>query len=125
MKPYELIRSLKPQKMINKILVLVFFSVTMQAFSQNIYSTQYESQADLSIFVVDYEGQCDLKVYKVDYSSQAEKNKGLWYFVDYESQADKKIFFVDYEGQADLNIFFVDYASQAGWRDKSKMHLMF
>lgn len=59
----------------------------------------------------------------MDYQSQANKD-GLWYFVDYASQADKKIFFVDYASQADLKIYFMDYQSQAGWRNKSKLHLL-
>ena len=40
-------------------------------------------------------------------------------------RADKTIFFVDYESRADLKIFFVDYESRAGWRNKSKQHLLY
>ncbi len=61
------------------------------------------------------------KIYKVDYESQADLKV---FVVNYESQADKKVYFVDYESQADLKIYFVDYESQAGWRNKSKMHLL-
>ena len=43
----------------------------------------------------------------------------------YESRADKKIYFVDYESRADLKVFFVDYESRAGWRNKSKQHLLY
>ena len=57
------------------------------------------------------------------YANQANKD-GLWFSVDYESQADKKVFFVEYESQADLKIYFFDYESQAGWRNKSKQHLL-
>lgn len=69
--------------------------------------------------------QADLNVFKVEYSSQAKANEGLWYFVKYKSQSDKKIFFVDYESESDLKIFFVKYKSQAGWKNKSKKHLLF
>lgn len=93
--------------------------------AQNILSVQYENQADVKVFVVDYENQADLKVYKVDYENQAQGNEGLWYFVKYANQADKRIYFVDYENQSDLKIFFVKYQNQAGWRDKSKQHLMY
>lgn len=75
--------------------------------------------------MVDYESQADLKVFKVDYSSQVNGNKGLWYFVEYISQADKRICFVDYASQSDLKIYFVKYSSQAGWRNKSKQHLLY
>ena len=43
----------------------------------------------------------------------------------YESRADKTVFFVDYESRADLKIFFVEYESRAGWRNKSKQHLLY
>jgi hypothetical protein len=77
------------------------------------------------VYVVEYENQCDLKVFRVDYPNQADGNKGLWYFVDYQNQCDKKIYFVEYENQCDLKIFFVKYKNQAGWKDKSKQHLMY
>ena len=54
-----------------------------------------------------------------------EGNEGHWHFVEYESRADKKVFFVDYESRADLKVFFVDYQSRAGWRNKSKQHLLY
>ena len=33
--------------------------------------------------------------------------------------------FVDYESRADLKVFFVEYESRAGWRNKSKQHLLY
>ena len=59
------------------------------------------------------------------YSSQADGYDGLWDFVDYESQADKKIYFVEHESQSDLKIYFVKYKSQAGWKNRSKKHLLY
>jgi hypothetical protein len=105
------------------IVLTVIFSACLQ--SQTVFSVEYESRADVKVFVVDYESRADLLVYKVDYESRATGNDGKWFFVDYESRAKKKIFFVDYESRADLKIFFVDYESRAGWRNKSKMHLMY
>jgi hypothetical protein len=55
----------------------------------------------------------------------ADGNDGHWFFVEYDSRADKTIFFVDYESRADLKVFFVDYESRAGWRNKSKQHLLY
>ena len=90
-----------------------------------IFSVDYESRADVKVFVVDYESRADLLVYKEDYESRAEGNDGHWFFVKYESRADKKVYFVDYESRADLKVFFVDYESRAGWRNKSKQHLLY
>ena len=111
------------QQLLYLATLLLFFGFTSMGSAQKVYKVDYASQADIKVFVVEYESQCDLKVYKVDYQSQANKD-GLWYFVDYASQADKKIFFIDYASQADLKIYFVDYQSQAGWRNKSKLHLL-
>jgi hypothetical protein len=49
----------------------------------------------------------------------------LWFFTDYGNQSDKKLYFVDYQNQSDLKIFFVKYRNEAGWRNKSKKHLMY
>ena len=57
-------------------------------YSQKIFSSEYESQADVNVFVVDYESQCDLKVYKVDYESQAHGNEGSWFFVQNDFLSD-------------------------------------
>jgi hypothetical protein len=103
--------------------ILFFGALSSQA--QNVLSAQYANQADVAVFVVDYENQCDLKVFKVDYANQAKGNEGLWYFVDYANQADHKIFFAEYGNQSDLKIFFVPYKNQAGWRNKSKQHLLY
>jgi hypothetical protein len=48
-----------------------------------------------------------------------------WFFTKYSNQADKNIFFVNYQNQADLKVYFVKYENQAGWRNKSKQHLMY
>ena len=62
---------------------------------------------------------------QVDYTNQAKGNEGLWYFVEYGNQAEKKVFFAEYANQSDLKIFFVKYKNQAGWRDKTKQHLLY
>lgn len=112
-----------PGKKIAGILLLIQITFTCPA--QKIFSTAYESQAEVKVFVVKYESQADLNVFKVKYESQAGENDGKWFFTKHESQAKKKIFFVDYESQADLKVFFVPYESQAGWRDKSKKALLY
>jgi hypothetical protein len=45
--------------------------------------------------------------------------------VEYGNQAEKKVFFAEYANQSDLKIFFVKYKNQAGWRDKTKQHLLY
>lgn len=107
---------------------IIFIFVCLASFTtkaQKIFSVEYESRSDVKVFVVDYESRADLLVYKEDYESNAKGNNGQWHFVDYESRADKRIFFVDYESRADLKIHFVKYRSRAGWRNKSKQHLLY
>jgi hypothetical protein len=67
------------------LFVVVLIALTPFAKAQSIFSTQFESQAEVTVFVVDYESQADLLVHKEKYSSQAKGNEGLWYFVDYSS----------------------------------------
>ena len=109
----------------NKLLLLLGLVLPFLAHSQKMFSVDYANQAEVKVYVVEYENQADLKVFKVDYTNQVVGNKGLWYFVDYANQADKKIFFVDYVNQSDLKIYFVKYSNQAGWRNKSKQHLLY
>ena len=104
---------------------IVFFMVAFCSQAQTIFSADYANQADVKVFVVDFENQCDLKVFKVDYANQAKGNEGLWYFVEYANQSDHTIFFAEYANQSDLKIFFVKYKNQAGWRKKSKQHLLY
>ena len=47
------------------------------------------------------------------------------YSTNHDYQADVKVYFVDHEYQADLKIYFVNNEYQAGWRDKSKIHLLY
>ena len=47
------------------------------------------------------------------------------YSCDYRSDADVKVYVADYKSDADLVIYFTNYKSEAGWRNKSKQHLMF
>ena len=106
------------------VLVSVFgFSVFTHA--QTVYSCQYSSDANVKVFVADYKSDADLVVYKCDYKSDATGNQGLWYFVNYKSDADKRIFFTKYKSDAQLIIYFSKYKSDAGWRNKSKQHLMY
>jgi hypothetical protein len=105
------------------LIVMAMLLSGLNVTAQKVAKVKYASQADIKVYVVDYESQCDLKVFHMDYASQANKD-GLWFSVDYESQADYKVFFVDYESQADLKIYYVDYPSQAGWKNKSKAHIL-
>ena len=117
---------IRKTKFIMRPLTAFIFCLTAAlANAQSVFSTQYANQADLSVFVVEYENQCDLKVFKVDCANQTKGNDGLWYFVEHANQADKKVFFADYANQSDLKIFFVKYNNQAGWRDKTKQHLLY
>ena len=58
--------------MFQKAFFIFFILFSSQSIlSQKIFSTEYESQADTSVYVVDYESQADLKIFFVDYQSQA------------------------------------------------------
>ena len=93
--------------------------------AQTMFSAEYPRQSDFKVYVVDHASQADLLVHKVKYKHHAKNNQGLWFFVDYKNQAKKSVYFVEYQSQADLLIHFVDYKSQAGWKTKSKKHVLY
>lgn len=111
-----------------KILVtLVALLTIIGARAQKIYSTNFKSQADFTVYVVDAEYKADLIVYKTDkeYRAKSADNKGIWYFTDSKLRADKVIYFVDYQSQADLKVYFTDKEYRAGWKDKQKQPLLY
>ena len=87
---------------------LFFLHNLLDSFSQSVFSTDYNYQADVKVFVTKYKYNADLLIFKVKEKYQASGNSGLWYFSNV-IKSDKKIFFVKYDYQADLKIFFVDY----------------
>jgi len=95
-----------------KYVTMLFVLIPFYSISQKVYSVDYANQADIKVFEVQYENQCDLKVFKVDNPNQVDGNRGLWHFVDYANQSE-------------LKVFFVQYQNQAGWREKSKQHLIY
>ena len=60
------------------IILIYLFIFSFSGYSQKIYSSQYEYQADVKVFVVDYMHQADLKVFiGADVLSISEWNRGL------------------------------------------------
>ena len=106
---------------ISMLMVMAVTAIKAQA----VYSCEYTSDADVKVYVSDYKSDADLVVYKCDYKSDARGNEGLWYFCKYKSDAKKKIYFTKYKSDAHLVIYFSKYKSDAGWKNKSKQHLMY
>ena len=106
------------------IFLFFFLIISFDSFSQSVYSTDYNYQAEINVFVTKYKYSADLLVFKVKEKYQAKENSGLWYFSNI-TQSDKKIFFVKYDYQADLKIFFVDYKYQAGWVKNKYKYLLY
>ena len=94
------------------------------AEAQKMYSCNNSYDADFKVYVVDNRYDADLLVYKVN-NRYNTSNDGLWYFVENRYDADKKIFFAGNRYSADLLIFFVQNRYDAGWKNKSKMHLIY
>jgi hypothetical protein len=103
---------------------IYFLCFIFTGYSQTIYVTDTESWADITVYVTETEAWADLVVYKESTESWATGNRGRWYFTETESWADKTIYFTDTESWADLVIYFTDTEAWAGWKDKSKMHLL-
>ena len=75
--------------------------------------------------MTEYKSEADLIVYKTEWKSEAKDNNGIWFFTKWKSEAKKTIYFTDWKSEADLIIYFTEYKSEAGWKKKSKKHLMY
>lgn len=95
------------------------------AQAQIVYSCNHKSEAEIKVYVSRYKSEADLVVYRCRYRGEAEGNRGLWYFASYKSEAKKRVYITDYKSEADLIVCFTEYRSDAGWRNRSKMHLMY
>ena len=110
-----------------KIILSLAFLLTaaLVAPSQVIYSVNWKSDAQIKVFVTNNKYDADLVVYKCKYKSDATGNRGWWHFTNYKSDAKKKIYFVDYKSDADLVIYVTENKYEAGWRNKTKEHLLY
>ena len=55
-----------------KHLLILFLGLLFSCniFAQNVFSVDYQIQADLKVFVVKYQNQADLKVFKVKFKNR-------------------------------------------------------
>ena len=107
------------------ILLILGIFASSSIPAQLIYSTNNQFSADVSVYVTDNQFSADLLVFKCDSQFSATKNKGLWYFTDNQFFADKVIYFTDNQFLADLIIYFTENQFSAGWKENSKIHLMY
>ncbi len=92
--------------------------------AQKVYVTEYNSHADIKVFVSKSPGNADLFVYKTDRADSAGENNGVWFFSEEKDKTFKKIYFVNYPSRADLIIHFVDDKSLAGWKNEAKKYVI-
>lgn len=109
-----------------RLLLSLILAGLMQGFvhAQKIFSCENRYDADFKVYVVKNRYDADLLVYKVSNRYDVDTD-GRWYFVENRYDADKKIWFAENRYDADLLIFFVENRYDAGWRNRSKMHLVF
>ena len=107
------------------LILIIFFFVTPLIKAQKVFSVNKDYKADIKVFVVSSDYKADLLVYKVSSDYKAVENNGKWFFTDADYKADKKIYFVNSAYKSDLKIYFVEYAYKAGWKNKSKIHLLY
>lgn len=119
------INSAKSIRMTRK-LFLLFSLVTLSGFvsAQKIFSCTNRYDADFKVFVVKNRYDADLLVFKIDNRYDTDTD-GRWFFVENRYDADKKIWFSESRYDADLLIFFVENRYDIGWKNRSKMHLIF
>jgi hypothetical protein len=92
----------------NIIFSILFFLTSNFAWSQKIFVTQYEYQADVVVCFVNQRYQANMVAEIVQYPYQAgfHNGKAHWCFVQYAYQADIKVFITNYAYQADWLVYF-------------------
>ena len=125
--PFYFLIFFKPKSFLKVSFILLILGIftSSSIHAQQVYSTNNQFSADVSVYVTDNQFSADLLVFKCDSQFSATKNKGLWYFTDNQFSADKVIYFTDNKFSADLIIYFTDNQFAAGWEDSSKIHLMY
>lgn len=78
-----------------------------------VYVTDDPQRAHYYVFVADYESSADLSVF-VEENKLFADQPGLWFFTDKEAFADFNVYFTDNKGMADFTIYYTDVASFAG-----------
>lgn len=108
---------------------LSIFIVVLTAFSkpsnaQQIFITQWKSDADAIVFESKWKSDADLIVYVSEWKSDADKkNEGIWYYTKWKSDG-KQIFITPWKSDADIIVYYTKWKSEAGWVKKDKKHLL-
>jgi hypothetical protein len=113
------------QKTMKILLFTLSLFLSLNAFTQVVYSVDSKYDADVKVYVASSKYDADLIVYKCSSKYDAKDNKGLWFFATSKYDAKKKIYFCDSKYDADLIIYFSDSKYDAQWRKSSKMSLMY
>jgi len=112
-----------PMKRTILFLLLILFT-SLNTKAQLFFSCENRYDADFKVFIVENRYDADLLVYKVENRYDVDKD-GRWFFVENQYDADKKIWFAENRYDADLLIFFVENRYDAGWKKRSKIHLIY
>lgn len=83
--------------------------------SGSVYVTDDPQRAHYYVYVADYESAADLSVFVEENKLYADQ-PGLWFFIEQEAFADFSVYFTDNRGMADFIIYYTDVASFAGCR---------
>lgn len=92
----------------NIIFSILFALISNFVWSQKVFITQYEYQADVIVQFVNQRYQANMVVEMVQCPYQAGfyNAKAHWCFVQYAYQADIKIFITDYAYRANWLVYF-------------------
>jgi hypothetical protein len=92
----------------NIIFSILFALISNFVWSQKVFITQYEYQADVVVHLVNQRYQANMVVETVQYPYQAGfyNAKAHWCFVQYAYQADIKIFITNYAYRANWLVYF-------------------
>ncbi|OJV52194.1 MAG: hypothetical protein BGO31_00545 [Bacteroidetes bacterium 43-16] len=104
--------------------LLFFCSIGFKVQAQQVYVTEWKSDAVAQVYVTEWKSDADLVVYVSEWKSDADKkNEGIWYFTTWKSEG-KQIYYTEWKSDADIIVYFSKWKSDAGWVNKKKQHLL-
>lgn len=115
--------------MINFFRITLFSSFLIATIlpveAQKIYITDYNSHADVKVFITKDLDEADLVIFKVDNQDAIGENEGLWFFCEEKKCADKVVYYVKFPTRAEMTVYFTYDRSLAGWKNKNKKYLVY
>lgn len=95
---------------LNQIFIILFLLLGFTSYSQKVFYTTNQKEANYKIFITQNEYDANWIVLKTSWIKNVKK--GIWFEVKYKNEADIIVFVVAEKYLADKVVFFTEYESK-------------